>query len=115
VQIAVALASLPDDTVVDGEIVALDEAGKPSFNALQNYGSSETPLVYYLFDVPVLKGRNLCGQTLEQRRVKLETSVLPFLAEPIRSSPVLPGPLHHLIQAVKEQGLKIVRSLRKFS
>jgi bifunctional non-homologous end joining protein LigD len=99
-QIAAALASLPDDTVVDGEIVALDDAGKPSFNALQNYGSAETPLLYYLFDVPILKGHDLRGQTLEQRRAKLETSVLRFLTEPIRPSPVLPGNLNDLSQAV---------------
>ena len=49
--IAKTLAYLPDNTAVDGEIVALDEAGKPSFNALQNYGSSKAELIYYIFDV----------------------------------------------------------------
>jgi bifunctional non-homologous end joining protein LigD len=59
-----ALASMPDETVVDGEVVALDESGKPSFNALQNYGSGGATLNFYLFDVLVLKGQDvIAGET----------------------------------------------------
>jgi ATP-dependent DNA ligase len=104
--IAKALTKLPDDTVVDGEIVALDEERRPSFKTLQNYGSAQTPVIYYLFDVMVLNGRDLRGKTPLERRQLLEEHVFPELAEPIRSSPVLPGSLNDLIAAVEGQGLE---------
>src|ERR1022692_1453435 len=66
-----ALAAMPDETVIDGEIVALDESGRPSFNALQNYGSSSTPLLYYVFDVMVLAGKDVMAEPLTRRRVLL--------------------------------------------
>ena len=49
--IAKALSKLPDDSIVDGEIVALDETGRPSFNVLQNYNHAYTPLQFYAFDL----------------------------------------------------------------
>ena len=81
-----ALARMPDDTVIDGEVVALDDDGRPSFNALQNYGSAPAPVVYYVFDVMVLAGRNVMREPLEKRRELLEQKVLPKLlgAGPVR-------------------------------
>ena len=48
-----------DETVIDGESVALGPDERPSFNLLQNYGSSKTPLIYYAFDVMTLAGENV--------------------------------------------------------
>src|SRR5687768_8103574 len=42
--ITAALAKLPTETVIDGEIVALDADGRPSFNLLQNHATG-SPLV----------------------------------------------------------------------
>jgi len=63
-----ALSGLPEDTVIDGEIVALDESGRPSFNVLQNYGTSQAPVFYYVFDVLLLKGKDMRGEILAARR-----------------------------------------------
>jgi DNA ligase D-like protein (predicted ligase) len=101
-----ALEKLPDETVVDGEIVAFDENGRPSFNALQNYGSSTAPVVYYVFDVMVLAGRDVRQEPLQTRRELLEKSVLPKLPEPVRYSPPLDADLPVLIQSVKAHGLE---------
>jgi DNA ligase D-like protein (predicted ligase) len=118
--IAKALEKLPDETVVDGEIVALDDSGKPSFNALQNYGSSQATLVFYLFDVPVLAGRDLRGEALDVRKKLLGEEILPRLADsgagdPIRPSPALPGNLDDLIDAVKVQGFEGLVAKRRDS
>jgi bifunctional non-homologous end joining protein LigD len=96
-----ALAALPDETVIDGEIVALDGDAKPSFNALQNYGSSKAPLLYYVFDVIILSGKNVMGEPLVRRRELLERKVLTKLAEPVRYSPELKARLSDLIVSVK--------------
>src|ERR1700751_5071857 len=52
------LTGLPDDTVIDGEVVALDEHGRPSFNLLQGFGNAQT-IVLYAFDLLMLRGKDV--------------------------------------------------------
>jgi len=101
-----ALSAMPDDTVIDGEIVALDENGRPSFSLLQNYGSAGAPLIYYVFDVLVLNGRTVMSEPLVRRREILRQDILARLGEPIRESPVLEASLRDLMTAVRAQGLE---------
>ena len=100
------LAKLPDETVIDGEIVALDEDGRPSFNALQNSIGSETSVVFYVFDLIVLSGRDMSAEPLTARRELLERKVLPTLADPVRYAGILEASLRDLIHAVKTQGFE---------
>jgi len=44
-QIAEALRDLPDDTVIDGEVVALDESGRPDFHRLQHFTAERSRMV----------------------------------------------------------------------
>ena len=71
------------DAVLDGEIVAFDEAGKPSFERLQrrmhvSAPSSvrrlmkSTPVVYAIFDLLYLDGHSLMGLPYSERRERLE-------------------------------------------
>jgi bifunctional non-homologous end joining protein LigD len=104
--IARALSGMPDDTVIDGEVVALDQSGRPSFSALQNYGSNTAPLLYYVFDVMILTGKVVTNEPLDNRRILLRERVLAKLSDPIRESPELDATLPELIRSVKAQGLE---------
>jgi ATP-dependent DNA ligase len=50
------MRSLPDGTVVDGEIVALDDDGRPVFNLLQNFQSEASRLHFFIFRSSRLQG-----------------------------------------------------------
>jgi bifunctional non-homologous end joining protein LigD len=63
------LRGLGHDAVLDGEIVVLDETGKPQFQLLQSYGKSRRgTLVYYVFDLLHLDGHDLRGVALIRRK-----------------------------------------------
>ena len=62
------------DGWLDGEMVVLNDAGLPDFQALQNafdIGRSKD-IVYYLFDVPFLNGEDLREKPVEDRRAALK-------------------------------------------
>jgi bifunctional non-homologous end joining protein LigD len=103
--IAKALAALRDETVIDGEVVTLDAAGRPSFNALQN-GSAGAAIFFYVFNVRVLGGRSVMGEPLATRRDLLTREILPRLADPVREAPRFDAALSDLIAAVWAQGLE---------
>jgi bifunctional non-homologous end joining protein LigD len=113
--VVTALARLPDDTVIDGEIVAFDEEGRPSFNALQNNGANATPIAYYVFDVMVLAGKDVRHEPLHERRQLLEKKVLPLLPEPVRYSAPLEAELPVLIQSVRLHGFEGLVAKRRNS
>ena len=59
------------DAVVDGEVCALDEEGRPSFSAMQQ-GGPKTPIVYYVFDLLEVEGEPVIDLPLSERRARLQ-------------------------------------------
>jgi DNA ligase D-like protein (predicted ligase) len=109
------LEHLPDDTVIDGEIVALNAEGLPSFSLLQNSSGRDHSIVFYAFDVMLLAGEDLKGLRLEARRQMLRTKLLPKLVEPIRSSETFDVSADELIRVIRERGLEGVIAKRRDS
>jgi bifunctional non-homologous end joining protein LigD len=76
------------DAVLDGEIVAPDEQGRPSFHRLQQRlnltnahdirrAEADVPVLYYLFDLLYFDGHDLRRAPLEQRKALLKHAVAP--------------------------------------
>jgi bifunctional non-homologous end joining protein LigD len=77
-RIVKAIESLkPKSATIDGEIVCLDEQGRPCFEDLQNFGPTlESRLFFYCFDLPALDSQDLCTNPIEDRKDKLQR-ILP--------------------------------------
>ena len=97
---------LPDNTIIDGEVVALDDQGRPSFSALQNYGPRVKSIYFYAFDVLVYEGKDLRKLPLSDRRIVLEKYALPGMRDPMRVSSIFNVSAKQLIAAAKKSGLE---------
>ena len=85
-------------------MVALDESGRPEFNRLQNCRGAAQHIHYFVFDVIVLKGRDLTRLPFSERRELLKT--LELSNERVRVSEYLNVSAETMLAAVKEQGLE---------
>jgi bifunctional non-homologous end joining protein LigD len=112
--IAEACEGLDAGTILDGEVVALDAEGRPSFNVLQNARSPGVPLLYYVFDVIAWRGRDVRRLPLTRRR-ELLSAAIGNAGEPVRLSEVLKADPEDLIRAAQEQGLEGVIAKRASS
>jgi bifunctional non-homologous end joining protein LigD len=107
--------------ILDGEIVALDEAGRPSFAALQprmhvtnpaqvRRLAARTPVVYLAFDVLHLDGRSTVEVPYRERRLLLED--LRLSGPAWQTPPSFAGPGKDLLAASLSRGLEGVLAKR---
>jgi bifunctional non-homologous end joining protein LigD len=88
-----ALAAIKHEAVLDGELVALDAQGRSRFQLLQNYLRNHVRLLYCVFDLLYLDGRDLRRQTLLERKAELG-NILP-------KSPLLLYSAHTVGEGIK--------------
>jgi bifunctional non-homologous end joining protein LigD len=100
-----ALAAVPGTWTIDGEIVALDDEGRPAFQRLQNNRSTEVPTVFYAFDLLNENGVSLRDAPMSERRARLER-LLSGTSDPIRISATLNAAGEEAAEAIKELGLE---------
>jgi len=109
-----ALADLPDNTVIDGEVVALDESGRPDFNLLQHYRAEAVRIHYFVFDLLVYDNRDLTQLSLVERR-QIMKAVLKFESPRIRITDYFEASVEDMLSAARGQGLEGVVAKRKDS
>lgn len=104
------------DAILDGEIVALDESGRSSFQLLQAFemGEKRPPVVFYAFDLLQLNGEDLKNEPIEKRKAKLE-ALLQKAPNEIRFSPSFDYDVKELLAKAHELGLEGLIAKRRGS
>jgi bifunctional non-homologous end joining protein LigD len=102
-----------ESAIVDGEIVALDENGCPSFQALQHRGpGAKRQIVFFAFDLLHFDGEDLTGLPRDERREKLRSVVEGSGA---LLSAELPWTTAQIVTAVRRLGLGGVIAKKRVS
>jgi len=112
--LARACAALPADTLVDGEVVALDQQGRTSFNLLQHRRSQASAIRFYAFDLLVYKGHSTINLGISERHDLLAQALANVdgdvqLMQRFETSPA------ELIRAAKRLGFEGIIAKRRDS
>ena len=113
-KVARALETLPVETVLDGEIVAVNGDGQPSFSSLQNFGDGAAAILFYAFDAPLLAGADLRSKPLATRR-EMVRELISKLPDTIRFSETFDASATELMAAVRSNGFEGVVAKRRDS
>src|SRR5262245_48519971 len=116
--IARACEALPPDTLVDGEVVALDKNGRISFNVMQHHRSHAQAILFYAFDLLVYRGRTLLDVPLQTRRgvlVKALSDTVRPTDSPVHMSEAFTARPSELLDVAKELGLEGIMAKQKGS
>lgn len=113
-QVLDGLRDLPRNTVVDGEIVALDDAGRPKFNLLQHSRSQAKRIHYFIFDLLIYDNHDLTQLPLIERRAILK-SVLKLESSRIHIAEYFETSAETMLSSAGNQGLEGVIAKRKNS
>ncbi|MQA08159.1 MAG: DNA ligase [Pseudonocardiaceae bacterium] len=110
------------DAVLDGEVVALDRAGRPNFGQLQHRMHErspseelrrDVPVTYYVFDVLVLNGKSVLDEPFEHRRELLEELDLDDITRRVRVPPCYPDvDGQQMLDVARSHGLEGVLAKR---
>ena len=107
-EIVEAIKNLPArECVIDGEVVALDNEGRSSFQLLQarEMEGRKSPIYFYAFDLLQVDGKSLIGLPLEARKNVLE-KLCADAGDPIRYSGAIGSDPKRLLEEVKRRGLE---------
>ena len=99
------LQKIKKNMVLDGEIVALDADGKPSFQLIQQYAQDgSVPVCYFVFDCLAVNGKSVESKPLTERKEILK-SILPE-SELIKYCDHVETQGKAFFKAVQKQGLE---------
>jgi bifunctional non-homologous end joining protein LigD len=103
-----------DTALIDGEVVAVDSKGCPSFQALQNRAKSGRgwQILYYAFDLLNLNGDDWTKRPLHERKTKLREILA---GSDVRFNGDLDGKPQAIIRTIQEAGLEGIIAKRRDS